>query len=357
MLNSYSQLREDLDHLRSYAGFLAEAVALSKLCVPRRLKMAEHLAPLQRARAKLRSASLSQHNYSSLIVALYGAIERFGEASIAEYVALLNHACPRYAELPEALQKAHVAATWRILQDPDRSRLGPVDELVADLHSCLQNQQPYRITAAAFWYHTANFRHGLFHELWKVLGVADMTSAIQSAEAYRSAVDKVDPGQSERSFYRFDNIADRRNEVAHGSAPVDLLSTALFLQYVDIVEAFAGALIDRIYSAALELAALHHGSEYGSPIAVHNNRIACFECSGRLAIGDFLVARLPNGRFRGGPIKSIQIENEQRNKIDGTGVGVSVGVEVGFRVKDTHLLSVVPGLSPGGEAVRRLALP
>lgn len=334
MLASFDRLGDDLRQLKAYGRFLERASALSRLTVRRRLRMAEHLAGLQSTREALSQTALSTLHYSSLVVALYGAVERFAEASVSEYVKYLNAVCPRYSLLPAALRDAHVAATLKLLQAPDLDRRGSTAELIGDLHSCLEDDESYKLTAATFAYHTANLRHSMLHELWSAVGVPEVSTAIHSDKSYRAAVESVDPGESERSFFRFDDIALRRNEVAHGAPVVELLSFDLLLQYVEIVEALAGALRKHVTSTALGVLVSHHGVHRGLPLAVYNNDVVCLRCeSGQICLGDLLVARRPDGSFSGGRIVDVQVGGASRGFVDAGEGFVDVGLKTEIHAK------------------------
>lgn len=347
MFASFDRLARDLSALRRYVVFLGAAAEVGRMKFRKGLKMAEHVAPLQEAHQQLSATSaLNELNYSSAVIALYGAVERFGEESLADYVRFLNKACPSYEQLPEALRKAHLGATARVLQSPELERLGGAETIVADLNSCLQVEAGYRLTPATFSFHTANFRNGVFKELWHQVGVDNVTGSISQNDAYVEAVEIVDPGSPQGSFFRFDDIAERRNEIAHGMAISDLLSMNLLMQYVDIVEAFAAALRERVGSAALGVLADHHGIAREAPIAVYNNEIVCLTCSsGQIAVGDCLIGRQVDGGYRGGPILEIQIQNESVPQVVASDGEIDVGLKVGFHAKDNY---VYWSLSQGG---------
>jgi hypothetical protein len=341
---SFDRLNRDVDVLRDYIAFLTQSVEVGRLEIGKRLKMAEHVKGLQEAHNKLAdAAALQELNYSSAVISLYAAVERFGEGSLADYVQFLNAVCPSYGQLPEQLRNAHLDATVRLMQSPELDRLSSAEELVADLNSCIQNEQPYRLTPATFAFHTANFRLKLFDQLWNQVGVENLSQGIAESEAYIEAVEAVDPGSPKGSFFRLDDIAERRNEIAHGVEISELLSLPLLLQYVDVVEAFAAALWSRVMSAALGVLAQHYGRSYGQPLAVYNNEIVCVRCSeGQLGVGDLLIGKRPDGSFRGGSIVDMQVNDEDVLQIDASSESIDVGVKVGFHAKENDLFWSLP---------------
>jgi hypothetical protein len=324
--------------LRHYIAFLSAATDVGRLKVRKGLKMAEHVAGLQKAHDELAaSAVLNELNYSSAVIALYGALERFGEGSVADYVQFLNSACPSYGDLPDALRRAHFDATVRLLQSAERERLGSAEVFVSDLNSCMQDEVNYRLTPATFFFHTANFRHGVFNELWNQVGVENVAAGISNDAGYAAAVDTVDPGGPEGSFFRFDDIAERRNEIAHGIAVSELLSLEYLGQYVDIVDAFATALRGRVTSAALGILADQHGVAHNAPIAVYNNEIVCLACrAGQIAVGDLLIGKRPDGGCRGGRILEIQVESTTVPQVDASDGPIDVGLRISFHAKDNY---------------------
>lgn len=300
--------------------------------------MAEYVERLQEAHDGFTgSVTLSELNYSSAVIALYGALERFGEGSIADYVRYLNSVCPNYGELPEALRKVHLEATLKVLQAPDLDRLGSSKAFISDFNSCLQGTESYQLTPATFSYHTSNFRHTLFKTLWDRVGLPDVTGAIGRDPGYSAAVRAMDPGEAPNSFFRLDDIAERRNEIAHGVDISELLALPLILQYVDVVEAFGAALRKCVISAALGLAVKHHGFAHGLPLAVYNNEIVCVTCTvGQVAVGDVLVAKRPDGMFQGSRIADIQVDGQSVPQVDAEEGPVKVGMKIAFHAKQNN---------------------
>lgn len=369
MLTSLTRLIDDVEQLRGYAAFLREATSLGRSAkrpepgqtysaravrwlAARYLPTPVDVAPLRTSVNGVSSAMLSRLNYSALIVALYGAVERFGEASISEYVEYLNRVSPSYGALPAQLRDAHLEAAVKLLQAPDRDRYAAAEEVVNDLHSCLSGGATFRINPGTFAYHSANFRSALFRDLWARVGVSALTDSILADDGYRAAVDALDPSTAP-SFFRFDDVAERRNEVAHGSTPSDILSIDIFLGYAAIVAAFCQALVRRATSAGLAALTQHHGHERGDPIAVYNNEIVCLSCSVvPIAVGDLLVARLPSGDYSAGLISSLQVESASQQQVDPAGSVVDVGMKIDFHAKQNQVFWTVPQAGPIGDLWR-----
>ena len=92
-------------------------------------------------------------DYNCIVISLYGLLEQYIEALVLGYADALNGIVPRYEDLPGPIRERHIGLTFTLIQQADQSRYrGVIDAavLVANLHSCLNNQTPYKLNAAAF---------------------------------------------------------------------------------------------------------------------------------------------------------------------------------------------------------------
>lgn len=146
----------------------------------------------------------------------------------------------------------------------------------------------------------------------RTLGRSTLGDQLSHDMRFRGPAERIDPGASD-IFFRINDLADRRNDVAHGDPP-DLLSPSLLMEYIEIVERFCQALFEAVLvsfiTCADEFTHLSIGSLYR---VVRSNYVACFEldAASEIRINDSLVAYRNDEVYRSGPIESIQV-----NKVD-----------------------------------------
>jgi len=183
-------------------------------------------------------------------------------------------------------------------------------------------------------------------------GIADIGPALRTAEAFRGFLAKENPerdvdtylaGSDEIVFARLDDLANRRNDVAHGTPPDDILSHDLLRELIDFVETYAKGLALVLYERALPLM-VSRAKHLGAAIRVIDHRIVCVNLpTGRVVVGDTLIAKTQDASrpFKGGSIREIQRDHVPLESVDG-GPGVQIGVRVDFGAKDNHDFYLLP---------------
>ena len=248
-------------------------------------------------------------DYNCIVISLYGLLEQYIEALVLAYADALNGIVPRYEDLPGPIRERHIGLTFTLIQQADQSRYrGVIDAavLVANLHSCLNNQTPYKLNAAAFCSHEVNFRAGSIDGLFTRVGVQGVIRRLHQFSPFTEYLEQRFPDREittlteQEMFFWLEDLAERRNEVAHGAAS-QLLSNEILLEYVEFVEALCGGLYAVLYGEMSGFWFRHKAVELGSPINVFNHEIVCMELRNvPIAVGDTL-ARFTEGLQTGCP--------------------------------------------------------
>lgn len=298
------------------------------------------------------AAAFRRHQYSASIIALYGAFEQFIESIVRSYAQEINRVYATYASIPIAITDRHYELTTSVMSRIDEVRYRAIAkaQIVANLHSCLSGSQPYSLNDHAFTYHTVNFRHGAVHEAFKNLGVDGLLLKIRSTEPFAAYLVNQFAGQQtaqltqNQVFECIDDLAERRNEVAHGVIH-NTLSPELLLQYTDYVEKMCIA----IYRVALDETWRRYFDngkmiQLGAPISIIRNRIVCLILRGtEVRLGDILVsANGTTAEFKkGGEIVQLQVGNNDWES-SGTWPKIAVGMRVEFRVNAADTFFLIP---------------
>jgi hypothetical protein len=287
------------------------------------------------------TGGLARLNYNAVIISLYGSLEQFLEGLLSGYVRAAHRAVPSYDELPRELRKHHSPLTMELMQrlnDPRYVGLTTERELIARLHSCFSTPHKYELNDLAFTQHKANFRTEVIGGCLARLGL--QLSRVEGDMEYRGICIQNFPNQRDPGFV-IDDLADRRNEVAHGS-PAILLSTELLGAYINVVEAYAYAIYRVAVSAALEQAVKHHGTCLGHPKEVYGNRVLGITIRGqRISLGDLIVSQVGD-TYRCGHVRSLEVDGVRHKKIEARS-SVDVGMVIGIRPKMNHLYHRLPG--------------
>lgn len=351
MRASLQGLEGDVRDLCSYATFLEAGLALQAGPLAAGDDPPSEALRNQQERARqISSATARTLAYNSLIVSMYGALERFMEDLVRAYVSYLNGICPRYGDLPQAIQDQHLDVTLALIRNLEHPRFNvqvQAEGLVSNLHSCLQDAQPYHLNDLAFTLHTANFRTPVVEKFLGRVGLDGSVNRVLGDSGFKAALEELDPG-APPSFTRFNDMVDRRNEVAHGTPPNQILSLELLRAYATMVGAFGSAVYERVFAASLGHLAACHGQPLGRPLAVYQHgRVVTFDlAAGRIELGDPIVAQRSNGVCSFTHVESIMINGVDVPVADAAAGTQQVGLRLEGAVRATYELSVLPATTP-----------
>jgi hypothetical protein len=280
---------------------------------------------------------------------LYGYLERFIEDLIGEYLALLSGHVPTFTELPSTIQVNHLPLSLELALKADYQRYAGsvrVADIVARLHACFNTPDKYHLNGQAFAQHTANFRQTVVTSTFTRCGIADIGRALRRAEPFVDFLKNEDPerevqayvgGGDDVVFARLDDLANRRNDVAHGTPVDDILSRDILRSYIGFIEAYASGLALVVFDSSLPIM-LKKAVALGAPIAVYDHRIVCVNLpAGQITVGDTLIAKTQDASrpYKAGAIKEIEQNHVKLNTING-GAGVQIGMLVEFGAKDNQ---------------------
>lgn len=294
-------------------------------------------------------------DYNSVVISLYGLLEQYVEALVRDYALHLHSVTSVYTELPEAFQKAHTELSIALLGKLEQSRYRGVISaraVTAKLHSCLNGDTPFTLNLEALYQHTANFRSDVIASTLARLGVLSAPERLRQSGAMKTHLANLYPDRDlatvtlEEIYQPINDLAERRNEVAHGSAS-SLLSNEILLDYLAACEAFCLALHELLTAEAMAFEVSRRGILIGKPIAVYNNSIICIELHDQpLKLGDVLVVETGQSAFPfvGGTIEEIQIDRVAVDSVPPM-PSVKVGCKVAFRAKESHTVYLLPAMS------------
>jgi hypothetical protein len=347
MWSCNSTLKDGLNLLRHYLAGLDQQDKLLDLQPESCGDAGPILTAIQQHfRAKNNKA---RYEYNTVIISLYGYLERFIEELVEEYLRTVSSNVAKFADLPTTIQTNHLPLSLKLAQKADYPRYARtvrVEDLVARLHQCFRTPDNYQLNVEAFSQHTTNLRHGIVVETFGKSGVDGLGTALRKAEAFNAFLATEIPerdletylaGNDEIVFARLDDLANRRNDVAHGTPTDDYLSHDLLRGVIDFVDAYTTSLGEVVYERALPFMA-QKSLQLGAAITVIDHRIVCVDLpAGKVSTGDILIAKTKDGNrpFKGGPILEIQRDHAPMQSIEG-GHGVQIAMRIDFGAKDNH---------------------
>jgi len=345
-----AKMRRELHELREYIATLKLEVEI--FGHPPAGPRSDFEAAILALRSRVgESANRRRLNYVTVVVSLYGVFEQYVRELLEAYLASLATWAPRYDALPETLQRAHLwesaGLLRRALERPDLSPAS-AEEIIKVLARCLENGSEFRFNAVAMTHHSSNLRGGTIVELLKRVGRDNGLQKCRDSSAMRSLLATRYPGQRstvldvKEVFADLDDLAERRNEAAHG-IPLDLLSLELLSERVDYIEAVAEALYEVLEIESRRFEAMS-GAALGTPIRVFSPRVCGIRLgSCDIAVGDrvLILTKSPSEPFKTASVESLQIDGVAYEHIVPEGP-TEIGVRLSRPVRPSHLLFLLP---------------
>lgn len=206
------------------------------------------------------SSTWRQQCYAFLIVGIYGAHERFVREFVDESAGLLGDIYENYNDLPELFRQNHEKFSLELAKKNLERRESAVSipQIVKNLHLCLEGA--IKLNQGVFCLSTPNFRSETVLSIAKRLGVT-----LSNADNDQQLMEIVDVGLANlhsKISSVIDDLADRRNEIAHGS-DYELLHIDILKSILIAVYSYDCWLCRTMTQCILKAAIERHGLEVG----------------------------------------------------------------------------------------------
>lgn len=258
-------------------------------------------------------------DYSSIVVALYGAIEEFVERLVEGCVTSMNESTQRYHDLPAQFRGHHEKLSVKLLdkihQPGYRGHMN-VETVVDNLHGCLSGRESFKLNQEAFSLHSANVRHKIVREMFALASIPFIDQLIAGHPLTQSLLTELGRSEGEPHFY-LDDLAERRNVVAHGELPQDIVSLATLYEYVRAALTFGEALYESAILGVCDVAMPSIAVPIGKPTrTLRSGRIVCFQPGNavRIRVGDRLVWRTQT-RWRTAMVDTLEVDRSPYEEI------------------------------------------
>jgi len=267
--------------------------------------------------------------YNSTIVSLYGYLENFLEGIAKEFIGKLNDSLQCYSHVPPKIRDIHIDASISLLTKVKKDRGlditqrdSTVKTIINNMNNCVNEQDDFKLNEAAYAIHTANFRYDNTHELFSKIGIEDLFGGVLHDNKLVEALLARNASEYdvERTILKrwigqeLDDLAQRRNEIAHGSITSDIESMDMFLERADLILKLSNAINDIVWrqylSIIMEVApssvVLNSVAAYPKHSALGFSNLTNLDLSKKnnITLGD-LVKCVSGERRRYGVVKSI----------------------------------------------------
>lgn len=262
------------------------------------------------------TASTKIFNYNSYIISLYGVFERFIEDTLDKYLSELTKVASCYENLPESIRNNNVKKSAELLLNLDLPKNKDIDssEVISKLYGGIANEKT-SIASVAFTQHKANFRCSTISEFFKDVGVFSIHNKLKNynplADVILGTFDNVSNLKEELLFSKINDLAIRRNDVAHGVKNIELISPEIVIEYCFFIKYYCTALVSLLRDELCEYQMLNESIKVEKIMVIRNSILCCNASGVELNKQSKIIVRRANNypRFLLADIKKIEVEN------------------------------------------------
>lgn len=262
-------------------------------------------------------------DYSMVIVNLYGALEKYIESFIKEYLMHRVSYVEKYSELPQCIIDEHFMLSLELIQKIDYPKylnMFTKEQIIKNLNDCVSDEKLV-LNYEAFCIHSANFRVSEIQKVMKRIGLVDLVNNIKRNEELKKTYIK-ENGECEYEQLPLDNIfsfvnelADRRNQIAHG-ANTDIISSELQLEMMRKIKLFVEEINNLCFEDLLEYFVQDSYKIQKIYNVNKKTKILCFqlECN-KIATGDIVIKKRDE-KYTYCTISRIEINKESYDEVN-----------------------------------------
>lgn len=215
------------------------------------------------------------YSYKNAIITVYGLLERFVEDVVVEYLQLVCESAKTYRDIPSKIRKSHLDVSLDHIGKLKRikgfsSGQGSHDlgGAVKNMHDCLVESPGCSLNFEAYVNHSSNFRYDSIHDIFNRVGIDSISRVcIDYSDELRdllirkhsSGVDLDRKTLISLLVAELDDLAQRRNEIAHGARVDDIESLDITLERIELIRRYVIGLnsvilssLERYYYAVLD---------------------------------------------------------------------------------------------------------
>ena len=294
------------------------------------------------------STVIRRHNFISSVIVLYGALERYVEEAVGEYVKQLVEIYQKFENLPNVLQDKHTRLSIDYLASLKHRKTRETEDLhaiVTTLNNCLTGGTSFKLNAGAFCLRSSNMKLGRIREILSNLEISLENKRILSMPTYtnylkenvETSVEYMSDREAHAALSYVDELVTLRNHIAHGVINLEEIeSKQVIRSRANALRVFASS-VNEVMCRELLKCRLERGEflEIDGRTQTYGDRILCFPLiDGHIARGDILVMQPAekSAELRYGRIETIQIDDKDEAEVYGQ-CSLTVGVRVDFKVK------------------------
>jgi hypothetical protein len=289
--------------------------------------------------------------YKASIISLYGLLEKYIEIWIKEYLDSLSGLVIEYSQVDEKIRNNHFELSLKLIntitsRESAKYQHLKKEQVLERLNECIVNPTSYKFNTEAFVLPSGNLKHKQIVRLFELINV----SLNEGLKRNKTLIEYILNDKQIKnianintdSLYNIINdLVERRNEIAHGSEILEILSISGLEPYLEFLEKYCQAIFETLIEEFIKQESMYNFQKIEKGFQIFGNKILAFELENyRIKVGDILIIETTEGNFYKKPILTIEL-----NKISSTELIITektkIAVSVEPKIKENQTFYIV----------------
>lgn len=242
MLNdSLAQFVTNTEQLRKHIEYQK---AIFKMLKASRFSSDESIKSLAKDCIDFETTAEKQFSYAASIVSLYGYFENFVESLCKEFVEELCSQTSHFSEYSNKIKKNYFPLWRSLCGKTSYAKFSHLSEeiLVQNIHATIVEDKK-EILSECFLPNGGNYKHSRVSDLFDSLGIQNFDNLLKYPPLASYLEEKgLSKQPTDRKVSILNDMVERRNQIAHGAEPIDILDDNGILEIVSYANLYACSL-------------------------------------------------------------------------------------------------------------------
>ncbi|MGJ5629363.1 MAE_28990/MAE_18760 family HEPN-like nuclease [Nostoc sp. CALU 1950] len=289
--------------------------------------------------------------YKASIISLYGLLEKYVEIWIKEYLDSLSSLVSEYKEIDEKIRNNHFELSLKLIntivsRESAKYQHLTKEEVLEKLNKCIVNPISYKFNTEAFVLSSGNLKHKQIVKLFELINVSlnDALKKNQTLIQYiknEKQIKNIPNLDTDTLYNTINDLVERRNQIAHGSEVLDILSISGLEPYIQFLEKYCQALLEILVEEFIKKESISTFKKIEKVIKIFSNKVLAFEIENyTIKVEDMLIIETAEGNFYKKPILTIQLNNDSYTELRIT-EKANISISVDTKIKENQTFYIV----------------
>lgn len=280
--------------------------------------------------------------YKASIISLYGLLEKYVEIWIKEYLDSLSSLVTEYNKIDEKIRNNHFELSLKLIntitsRESAKYQHLTKEQVLEKLNKCIVNPISYKFNTEAFVLSSGNLKHKQIGKLFELINVS-LNEALKRNQTLiqyiinEKQITNIANVKTDTLYNTINDLVERRNQIAHGSEVLDILSISGLEPYIEFLEKYCQALLEILVEKFIKKESMSTFQKIEKVLQIFGNQVLAFEIENyTIKVGDMLIIETTEGNFYKKPISTIQLNNDSYTELiitEKTNITVSVETKI-----------------------------